>query len=358
MRSTCIKLLIVSSCWLFSCKNEESQVLVYANNRSPDSPAVAFPMNGSMNTPTTMTLVWSCSDPDGDLLIYDVFFGATMPPTALIATVHRDTVFTASALDTSRTYYWRIVAKDNHGGATTGAVWSFGTGSTRLEDGLAAFYAFNGNANDSSGNNNHATNHGATLTSDRFGNAQAAYSFNGVNNYLEITSNSSLRLSSCFTLCAWVFPVGFYIGRCQGNSILTKGFTADEPGVFSLAYDDNEFDPFACDSFEPDNEHIGFAANFNGQVRNGLKDSARIGLGQWYFVTGMYDGTTMKLFINGTLRSTLTISDTLRLNTSNVWIGGTEHPSYRYWVNGKIDDIRIYRRELSYAEISALYNLR
>ena len=46
-------------------------------------------------------------------------------------------------------------------------------------DGLVAYYPFNGNANDESGNGNHGTVNGATLTTDRDGNENSSYSFDG-----------------------------------------------------------------------------------------------------------------------------------------------------------------------------------
>ncbi len=54
-----------------------------------------------------------------------------------------------------------------------------------LSDGLVAYYPFNGNANDESGNGNNGIVHGATLTADRSGNANSAYSFNGIDNYID-----------------------------------------------------------------------------------------------------------------------------------------------------------------------------
>ena len=54
----------------------------------------------------------------------------------------------------------------------------------------------NGNSNDSSGNGNNGTVYGATLTTDRFGNANSANSFNGTNNYIEIPNSTSIDLSS------------------------------------------------------------------------------------------------------------------------------------------------------------------
>jgi hypothetical protein len=52
--------------------------------------------------------------------------------------------------------------------------------------GLVAYYKFNGNASDSNGHNNHGSVNNVTLTADRFGNANKAYSFNGINSYISI----------------------------------------------------------------------------------------------------------------------------------------------------------------------------
>ena len=51
-------------------------------------------------------------------------------------------------------------------------------------NGLVGWWPFNGNANDESGNGNNGTVNGATLTADRFGNANSAYSFDGVDDYI------------------------------------------------------------------------------------------------------------------------------------------------------------------------------
>jgi len=56
-------------------------------------------------------------------------------------------------------------------------------------EGLVAYYTFNGNANDESGNGNDGTVHGASLTTDRFGNINNAYSFDGIDDYIDIGTN-------------------------------------------------------------------------------------------------------------------------------------------------------------------------
>ena len=63
------------------------------------------------------------------------------------------------------------------------ATMSFGQGvpSYVSTNGLVGWWPFNGNANDESGNGNNGTVNGAILATDRFGNANSAFGFNGVN---------------------------------------------------------------------------------------------------------------------------------------------------------------------------------
>ena len=69
-------------------------------------------------------------------------------------------------------------------------------------NGLLGWWPFNGNANDESGNGNNGTNNGATLTTDRNGVANQAYSFDGVNDFIEIPY-SSLYVNEQLTISYW-----------------------------------------------------------------------------------------------------------------------------------------------------------
>ena len=73
-----------------------------------------------------------------------------------------------------------------------------------LNSGLAAYYPYNGNANDESGNGNHGTVFGASLTTDRSGNADSAYSFDGVNDYIDIGKDASLKMTDGLSISAWI----------------------------------------------------------------------------------------------------------------------------------------------------------
>ncbi len=97
-------------------------------NNPPTQPANPGPSNGAINQLTNTTLTWSCSDPNGDPLTYDVYFGtANNPP--LVAGNQTSASYNPGQLNNSTTYYWKIVAKDNQGATTAGPVWNFSTSS-------------------------------------------------------------------------------------------------------------------------------------------------------------------------------------------------------------------------------------
>ena len=71
-----------------------------------------------------------------------------------------------------------------------------------LNEGLVAYYPFDANAIDQTGNGHDGTVYGATLTTDRFGKANSAYRFDGVNSYIQINDSPRFDLST-FTITAW-----------------------------------------------------------------------------------------------------------------------------------------------------------
>jgi len=95
-------------------------------NHPPSTPTNPNPPDGEMGISTNPTLSWDCSDPDGDTLTYDVYFGTSNNP-PLVKADYTSTTYNPGTLDYGRTYYWKIVAKDGKGGVTEGPVWRFTT---------------------------------------------------------------------------------------------------------------------------------------------------------------------------------------------------------------------------------------
>ena len=77
---------------------------------------------------------------------------------------------------------------------------------TLLTNGLVAYYPFNGNANDESGNGNDGTIVGATATADRFGVVTKAYRFNGTSDYIQVGDKPQLRMTTALTISTWINP--------------------------------------------------------------------------------------------------------------------------------------------------------
>jgi hypothetical protein len=94
-------------------------------NEAPNTPSNPDPEDGETGVDLDADLSWTCTDPDGDDLTYDVYFGTTNPPP------YEDTVTTEvydpGTMEFGTTYYWKIVAEDEFGEETEGPVWDFVT---------------------------------------------------------------------------------------------------------------------------------------------------------------------------------------------------------------------------------------
>ena len=95
-------------------------------NCPPNKPSNPHPPNGATNVPINTSLSWSCSDPDGDALKYDIYLGTSIPP-PLVKSNHTSTTYDP-ILENNTTYYWKVVAKDGYA-ETEGDIWSFTTAS-------------------------------------------------------------------------------------------------------------------------------------------------------------------------------------------------------------------------------------
>ena len=108
-----------------------------------------------------------------------------------------------------------------------------------LNQGLQLHYSFNGSATDLSENGNNGIVNGATLVSDRWGNPNGAYRFDGLDDYIEVPNSPSLSFSNdSFTLYTLVNVKGFYNGLCRTNYLISRGRTELVPGSFCMGYVD------------------------------------------------------------------------------------------------------------------------
>ncbi|MBL7224386.1 MAG: trypsin-like peptidase domain-containing protein [Candidatus Brocadiae bacterium] len=195
--------------------------------------------------------------------------------------------------------------------------------------GLLAFYPFNGNAEDASGNGNHATVEGPTLTTDRFGSEKGAYNFGApgcIRTPVDVDMSSR---SPGVTMTAWVRPTG------QRRSF--AGYVVSTHG-WSIRAGDRYWEVQATDPGRP------------------FRTTAfSIDLNRWQFVAAVFTPGTGVVVYKDDRKTAIGDTKHGRANR-DVWIGASPHYGKgNHLFRGKIDDVRIYERALKEAEIQALY---
>ncbi|MBS1493252.1 MAG: hypothetical protein JST55_07070 [Bacteroidetes bacterium] len=116
--------IIVSGC----SKSDDTTITNTGGNQLPTSPSSPIPSNGAVGVTGFVTATWSCSDPDvNDTLRYDVYIGSTTNPSTVVTTGTLNKAADLGIAGPNTLVYWKVVAKDNHGGVTNGPVWSYRT---------------------------------------------------------------------------------------------------------------------------------------------------------------------------------------------------------------------------------------
>jgi len=228
-----------------------------------------------------------------------------------------------------------------------------------LKDGLVAWYNFKGgNLNDSSGKNNHIVFNNATKTTDRFGNANGAYLFNGTSSYMRVAHNSSLNPPQAITLAAIVKVNGFYQGLCKGNFIVGKQVYNDaEDGFYTLRFSDTTgcAAPLDVNNIYFHGAYGDYAAP-NGSSAGANADAIKTG--RWYSVVYTYANGVSKIYLDGVLKSERNDPGVFTGGNGDVYIGKSINTQYPYWLNGAIDDVRIYNRALCDGEVKQLNRVK
>lgn len=214
--------------------------------------------------------------------------------------------------------------------------------SVNLQNGLVGWWKFDGNANDSSGYNNNGTVYNATLTTDRLGYAQRAYTFSGAtNSYIDAGTNSSLSFSGDFSLSAWINPTSYHTTGYYGlkNEFLARGPASTYNYALQAA----------------DATTVQFIKRTGAEGLQFYTFSNVPSLtNKWTLVTATIHGSTLSLYINGSLFGTQTVgtigpgaNDTLYLGS----VSGNSEMAF----TGSVDEIRIYNRAINATEAKTLY---
>ena len=210
-------------------------------------------------------------------------------------------------------------------------------------DGLIAYYPFNGNANDESGNGNDGLVDGATLITDRFGNDNSAYEFDGINNSITITNQFFDNGYGSYAINLW-FSCNDIDQTMQNiyNTIPHNG----EGLTFN-----HENSPENMSHWKNSNTSGG--SSWDILAANPFEYSPFLN-STAYMITVVKSESTYSYYVNGVLDKTTEINLSAQNQFTGMIFGENAYGNESF--NGILDDIGIWNRALTEQEITNLYN--
>jgi hypothetical protein len=205
--------------------------------------------------------------------------------------------------------------------------------------GLVAYFPFKSNVNDASGNSHNGTAGGTSYTTDING-GNTAYSLSGITDKIVIPHSTALNLTT-FTFCVWINLKQYSVDWNFGSVILAK-------------YDRFNVDGPALTITQTGKIHL--RLHMHGNTNLSLTSDCSININKWYFVSAVYDGSYMELYLNGiqVVASNGNQIGYSTANTTDLLIGNASDFTNEYF-NGSIDEVRIYNRALTSDEIQNVY---
>ena len=207
------------------------------------------------------------------------------------------------------------------------------TGWWKLDEASGTSFA------DSSGNTHTGT--GGNTPSHADGISGQALSFNGTSQYVSVTGVA--QPTTAVSVSAWVKPV-------------------DVSGVRPIAgtWDDLNSGPginFGHRTYLLGvlDGRVGFAVSFNNPLSTAAYSSTTLATGNWYYLTGTFDGTDIKIYVNGHLEAAVNSPGVITTNSYPFYIGRANVFGDMNYFSGGIDDVRLYDRALSIDEIRSMY---
>jgi hypothetical protein len=210
----------------------------------------------------------------------------------------------------------------------------------KTDTSLVAYYPFNGDARDHSGNSNHGVVDGPILIKDRFGKQNSAFSFDGENATIEAIVKNMPAIDSPQSF-SWWFKIDMnptYLDELGADNMIALVDSGKEIGI--------QFGFRA-----PGYKSLGFDTwNWGGGT---LLEAEQPAVRKWHHCVYTYDGSTHRFYINGLEISNSTAKTQQDIPTLLMF---GNYPSGDQYFEGEMDDIRIYNRNLMEDEIKYLLN--
>jgi hypothetical protein len=212
-------------------------------------------------------------------------------------------------------------------------------------DNVVAYFPFNGDATDVTGNGNSTTYLTAlTLTSDRLGQLGSAYYFNGSSSLIKLP-NQLLPSNTAFAISCWVKIVGNHATADQSQTLI------DLRGQYQIALS------YFQSNYAANPSTFGFYMYSSPTAVTLFSPNNSAKLNIWQHVVASYGNNSMELYVDGNLIGTQTLNPPGTVSGYNNTIGKDYNVSLnRSWVNGSIDEVIFYKRKLTSVEVKAIYD--
>lgn len=202
---------------------------------------------------------------------------------------------------------------------------------------VVADWHFNENsgssAYDSSGQDNDGVINGAVWADGKY---NSALSFDGVDDYVDCGNDSSMNNLSSLTLEGWINLSAYSASR---GEIVGK-YLSPAPYRSYEIYVNN-------------NGTVDFRIGIDNGSLNSVRSTTSLNLNQWHYVAGVYDGSKIKIYLNGILEKTKIVTGNIGYDDCHVNIGRIKPGDSNF--NGLIDEVKIYSYALSDDEIATNY---
>jgi len=231
-----------------------------------------------------------------------------------------------------------------HAGEEPSFQWSV---KGNLSDALVAWYPFDGNALDRSGNQLHGTVNGATLVTDRFGYQESAYHFNGISDNILVADDSLIRFDSSFTISLWIMMDSPYVTNTN-VSPLAKPMGTEWKNSYVIYS--------GCWGGGDTLTNVGYYSSVAGED---IYSVFSLQQNTWHHLAWIMDRTwdTGYVYIDGTLTGKKSVSVGALFYDDHPLLFGSDisYGNPAEFFPGCIDDIRLYSRALNQAEIQSLF---
>jgi Concanavalin A-like lectin/glucanases superfamily/Domain of unknown function (DUF1929)/Bacterial Ig domain/Glyoxal oxidase N-terminus/Fibronectin type III domain len=308
--------------------------VVVTNTPDTSPPTVPTGVTATAVSASQINVAWTASSDNVGVAGYTIFRND-----AAVGSVTGPT-FADTGLQPSTTYRYTVAARDGVGNLSAPSSPPVTATTPSSNPGLVAAYGFNEGSGtsvaDATGNGHTGTISGAIWTTQgRFG---QALSFPGSSSWVTVSDSALLDLTTGMTLEAWVNPTA--LGTSWRNVIIKERAAGE---IYNLYAHTDALVPTAF---------VVTAAAPNSPA--GVSGGTQLALNTWSHLAVTYDGTALRLYVNGTQVGSRALSGALLASTGALRIGGNS--LWGEFFQGSIDEVRIYNRALSPAELQSDMN--